>query len=160
MRHFKPSSVDLETGFTLVELLITIALIAILAGIAVPGFSDLVRENRLTTLTNNLNAALRLARGEAIKRNQRLALCGLIQCDGDFSTGWQLTTAIESGSILRQHRFNDRPISAVGNAPFVFNPLGESVPGSGQCLTVTVGGTSRALQVTPSGAVRSTGGCP
>ncbi|MCD6009345.1 GspH/FimT family pseudopilin [Modicisalibacter zincidurans] len=149
-----------QAGFTLIELLVTIALVAIVAGIAVPNFSGLVSENRLSALTTNLNAALRLARSEAIKRNQRLTLCGIVKCDGDFSAGWQLKTTINSDPPLREQAFDDNSASAVGEAPFVFNPLGELAPGSGQCLVVSVGGASQALQATPSGAIRSIETCP
>lgn len=149
-----------QAGFTLIELLVTIALVAIVAGIAVPNFSGLVSENRLSALTTNLNAALRLARSEAINRNQRLTLCGMTKCNGDFSTGWQLKTAVNNDSPLRQQAFDDNSSSAVSEAPFVFNSLGELASGSGQCLEISVGGAKQALQATPSGAIRSIEACP
>ena len=64
-----------ERGFTLTELLATIAIAAILAAIAVPSFQDMVADSRVTTATNNLISNLSLARSEAIKRNVPVVLC-------------------------------------------------------------------------------------
>jgi type IV fimbrial biogenesis protein FimT len=63
------------SGFTLVELLMTIALASILMAIAVPSFNQLVVGSRLTTQANELVAAINLARSEAIKRNANISLC-------------------------------------------------------------------------------------
>ena len=62
-------------GFTLVELLVVLAVGSILLAIAVPGYGYLLSAGRLTTLTNDLVAALHLARSEAIKRGTRVTLC-------------------------------------------------------------------------------------
>lgn len=56
-------------GFTLVELMITIAIASLLFGIAIPNFKSTIVSNRLTASANELIAALSLARSEAIKRN-------------------------------------------------------------------------------------------
>lgn len=56
-------------GFTLIELMVTIAVAAILLAVAVPSFRHLIISNRLTTAANNVVTAVTLARSEAIKRN-------------------------------------------------------------------------------------------
>ncbi len=58
-----------EQGMTMVELMITLALIAIIVSLAAPSFSKFVNNNRVTSATNDLIASLNLARTEAIKRN-------------------------------------------------------------------------------------------
>ncbi|WP_217126713.1 GspH/FimT family pseudopilin [Hydrogenophilus thiooxidans] len=62
-------------GVTLVELMVTIAVAAIVLSVAVPAFRSLIVSNRLTATTNAFVAALNLARSEAIKRNARVTLC-------------------------------------------------------------------------------------
>lgn len=62
-------------GFTLVELLITIAVVAITLGIGVPSFQEMTVRNRLMTQTNEILTAINLARSEAVKRNRTVTLC-------------------------------------------------------------------------------------
>ena len=62
-------------GFTLVELLVVLAVGSILLAIAVPGYAYLANASRLTTATNDLVAAMHLARSEAVKRGMRVTVC-------------------------------------------------------------------------------------
>src|SRR3569832_2414901 len=60
----------LSRGFTLVELLVTISIATILVTLAVPSFSDFVKNNRMITLTNDFVTALNVARSEAIRHKK------------------------------------------------------------------------------------------
>jgi type IV fimbrial biogenesis protein FimT len=62
-------------GFTLVELLVTLAVAAVLLTMAVPGFQSVMARNRVSGLTNELIAALNLARSEAIKGGYTVTIC-------------------------------------------------------------------------------------
>lgn len=64
-----------RSGFTLIELMVTLGVALILMTIAVPTFRDLVIRNRLTVYTNDLIGAINYARSEAIKRGQSVTLC-------------------------------------------------------------------------------------
>jgi type IV fimbrial biogenesis protein FimT len=78
-------------GFTLLELLITLAVAAILLSIAVPSFSTAIQNNRMTTQINELNSALSLGRSEAVKRNNPITICQSsngTSCTGDWEDGW------------------------------------------------------------------------
>ena len=62
-------------GFTLMELMITVAVAAILLGLAAPSFTDTIRNNRLTTAANDLLHSTQLARSEAVKRQTPVVVC-------------------------------------------------------------------------------------
>lgn len=73
-------------GFTLVELMITIAVLAVLAALAAPSFAGLIERNRLAGAANEVVSALQTARMEAIRRGSSVVLCpsadGAV-CSGD-----------------------------------------------------------------------------
>lgn len=70
---------------TLIELLATLSVLAILLAIGVPAFNQFVVSNRLTAYTNDMLSTLTLARSEAIKRNSRVVLCK--SADGETCAG-------------------------------------------------------------------------
>ncbi|MCG5512354.1 GspH/FimT family protein [Ectothiorhodospira shaposhnikovii] len=81
-----------EYGLTLTELLITLAVAAVLATLAIPGFAGMVREQQLITTTNTFISALHTARWEAVKRGRHALLCPSTdgqQCtDTSYAEGW------------------------------------------------------------------------
>lgn len=68
-------------GFTLTELMITVAIIGIVASLAVPSFQDMLERNRLKEAAESLKSDLMFARTEAIKRSTNLRVS--IKVDGD-----------------------------------------------------------------------------
>lgn len=63
-------------GFTLVELMVTLVVAAVVLGIAVPNFTGLVNSSRLTAQANELVTGVQLARSEAIRLNRQVRFCG------------------------------------------------------------------------------------
>jgi type IV fimbrial biogenesis protein FimT len=93
-------------GVTLVELLVVLAVGAILVTISIPGYAFLVNANRLTAVTNDLVMALHMARSEAIKRGMRVTVCktsnpmaALPSCDS--AATWQQGWLIFSDDVTR-----------------------------------------------------------
>ncbi len=64
-----------HAGFTLIELMVTLAVAGILAAIAAPSMTGLLNANRLSGAAGELTATLQLARAEAIRRNARVTVC-------------------------------------------------------------------------------------
>ena len=87
-------------GFTLIELMVTIAIAAILLGVAIPNFSTVISGNRLTTQTNELAAALNLARSEAIKRGIQVSIRRLGSTNQVWENGWDVFTDTNGNGTL------------------------------------------------------------
>ncbi|MCT8124501.1 GspH/FimT family pseudopilin [Alishewanella sp. BS5-314] len=80
------------SGFTLIEVMVTVAVLAIVITVAVPSFGNLLAANRLTGQSNEILGALALARNEAIKQNQDIVFChsnDLLVCENAPAAGWR-----------------------------------------------------------------------
>ena len=84
-----------DTGFTLIEMIVTVAIVAILSSMAAPSFRGMLENNRATAVANELVSGLLLARSEALKRRNNVTLCTSTDqtaCAGNgeknFSKGW------------------------------------------------------------------------
>lgn len=75
-------------GFTLIELIVVMAIIVVLAVVAVPSFVTFQRNSQLTSSANGLLAAINAARGEAMKRNQTAFV--VPNTGTDWTTGWKV----------------------------------------------------------------------
>lgn len=80
-------------GFSLPEMLLALVVLSLLLALAVPPLGALVARNRAQTSAHMLMTSLFLARTQAIKRNQRTALCksadgAACTLDGDWAQGW------------------------------------------------------------------------
>ena len=73
-----------KQAFTLIEVLVTVVIVGVMAGIGLPSFNQTIKNSRLATNANGLITSLNLARSEAIKRNVRV----YIERKGDSSQNW------------------------------------------------------------------------
>lgn len=91
-----------KRGFTLIELMVTLAVLAILVTIAIPNFQMFVMNSRMATQTNDVITALSLARSEAVKRAANVTVCASsngTSCTGGWAQGWIVRDA--GGSVIR-----------------------------------------------------------
>lgn len=91
-------------GFTLYELMVTLAVASVIISFGVPGFQNYIQNSRAVTHTNDLVTALNLARSEATRRGAPIDICASTDaatCSGsnDWSTGWIARTP--AGEVLR-----------------------------------------------------------
>ena len=161
-------------GFSMIEMMMGIAILAILIKIAAPSFSDFISKSRLTSSVSTLVADLNYARGEAIMRNAPVIVCAKVSNASScattptWQTGWVVCVDANSDNVcdtasatvpnpirVRNGVSSTTPINA-GAAVTRFSTVG-AVTGNG-AFTVTGGPSSspsRTIQVTSNGYVRS-----
>lgn len=85
-----------EKGFTLVELMVTILVAAIVLAFAIPSFRTTTQDSRLTSQINRVTSAINYARSEAIKTKSSVSICGSsdqVNCNtGNFELGWVISS--------------------------------------------------------------------
>lgn len=163
-------------GFTLVELLVTIAVAAILISLAVPSFRVFIQNSRIATQTNDLVTDISFARSEAIKSGATVTLCTSaagLACDGggNWSAGrlvWVDTNgnnALDAGEI---RRFREQLAGAntlnvtPATDPLTFNNRGTPTGGAGATITFSLCddrgvADGRDVIVNPLGQTRASG---
>lgn len=75
-------------GFTLVELLVTLAVLGVIVGMAVPSFSEMLRSNHAQLQSGLLAKTFNYARSEAIKRGSAVRVSAL--SNGNWHLGWRV----------------------------------------------------------------------
>ena len=144
-----------DNGFTIVELMVTLAVAAILLGLATPSFRDMLANNRLTGTATQLLGSLNLARGEAIKRNG-LVTVSSTSGTSDWTAGWTVSVGAEilrSNDAVRGGQTVSGTVSSLQ-----FNGRGAVVGGSTPNLDVCdgrSGETGRRIEVERTGRVQS-----
>lgn len=118
-------------GFTLVELMIVLVVMAILLGIAVPSMTQFTFNGKLRSYSNEIVASAVLARSEAIKRNQPVTLCvssnGTSCASGSWESGW-IVLASGGEVIHRQQPITDgfKVIGSVSSIAFQPSGVGST----------------------------------
>ena len=157
------------TGFTLIELIITVAIAAIVMAIGIPSFRDTIRENRLTTYNNQFITALNLARSEAINLGSTVTLCssdGATCKSGGYQQGWIVfrnrsggANPANAAAIIRVFEKLPEGMTLIGSVDSVsYTSIGTGTAGTWSLCKDDKG---RGVEVTALGRIKSnTFTCP
>jgi type IV fimbrial biogenesis protein FimT len=139
-----------QQGFTMTEILIVVAVIGILASLAAPSFSQLIKSQRIKSMATDINASLSLARSEAVKRNTNVTLSPTTA--GSWQNGWQIADPANPGSNIQvQSAFTG--VTASGPASVTYQSSGRIQGTTAPTFDISATGVSdqRCVSVDLSG---------
>jgi len=140
-------------GFTLIELMVVVSIMAIMASLAVPSFQQLMAAQRVRVTGYNIVSDLVLARSEAVKRGENVTLTPV---SGDWTQGWSVNVAASALMLRGQGRIGS-------GVQFTTSPSSITFDRNGRTNLLTVvrfglyDGTSnrRCISLDPSGRPKS-----
>lgn len=169
------SSPPRSAGFTLIEMMVTLALLAILIVLVTPSFRGLLRDNHAAAQASILVGSLMLARSEAIKRNAPAVLCrsntGTSCAGSEWEDGWLVwadtdgDSTLDTDEILQvQQPLDGRFDLSATAAAITYRPDG-SIAGAADAFELAAPGGDtehgRCIEIEVTGRPRVTkGACP
>lgn len=162
-------------GFTLLELMIVVTLLAVSLSLVAPSMSFLIQDNRQVSAVYALRATLNLARSEALAQRHFVEVCGSDAAgtgcsgDSDWSRGYLAfvdldgDASLDAGELLHHEPLESTTVSIAFDRPRVrFDASGTSLAADGTLAAGTFvfcdqrgTASARALLIHPSGAVVS-----
>ncbi|HEX8887059.1 MAG TPA: GspH/FimT family pseudopilin [Noviherbaspirillum sp.] len=145
-RQRKPAPRHAHSGFTLIELMITIVIAGILASVALPSYRSFVAGQRIKTAAFDLTAVLYHARTEALKRNADVTVSA---ATGGWQNGWTMTVgttvissheafpglSVTAAADSLVYRGNGRPNTSAASFS-----LSAAAATASRCITVSLAG--------------------
>ena len=140
-----------QQGFTLVELIITLSIAAILVTVAVPSFRNVIQNNRVATQANEFLTALSIARSEALKRGRNVTISA--DTAGQWHNGWTVSDNVGNTLYVNEGLEGDSAIASTIDT-LTFNSRGFLTTGTSAVfnLSVTDAESGPSITVTPAGS--------
>lgn len=145
-----------QRGFTLIELMVVVAVLGILLGIGVPGMTQLVAQNRVSSAASDFHLALQSARSAALTQRTKASIC---PADGqpcgqgqDWTTGWATYLGGEEGTQTQVHALSGVEVASK-DAVLTYNALGFLEPTTPRAFQFSAnnGEAVRWVCITPTG---------
>lgn len=156
-RRMKPEPSRKHHGFTLVEVMVTVIVLAILTAVALPAFRSFISAQRIKNTSFDMMAMLTLARSEALKRNGQVTAT---PTNNDWAQGWTVTAA--NGTVISRQNpipgititcLQGSPLTAVACASLSYDAAGRCA--NAQSIEISSAGTTasntRCLSIDLSG---------
>ena len=163
-----------KAGFSLPELLVVLAIAALMAGIALPDYRQMIRAQQLKAAANDLFGAIDLARTQAIARGRRVQLVPLDAARGDWSGGWVVFVDQDGDrrpgpgeEVIQRYRAPAKGIAVAavfssqqGAAYLAYNSMGRSCSDTSSqaarfgTLSLVQGGQIRRIKINMLGRAR------
>lgn len=163
-----------DSGFTLIELIVTVSVLGVLLAFAIPSFVDLIRDSQRSSAVNDLLADMSFARSEADRRGRVVTVCSNVSGDDcgsatDWGTGWMVFEDTEvPGTPADGARTGTEPVIrraagrvgkltvSGGSAQLRFKPFNKRTPDNQTIKFCDPRGAakSRAIIVAASGVAR------
>lgn len=164
-----------HSGFTLIELMVVLAVVAVLALIGIPNLRSVIQDSRISTITNGFMSDINTARSEALKRVTNIGVCisstGTSCVGADWTSGWivfvdkngnQAFDAGEEILLVREALANNTltsPKALKAPSPLVFNSRGlpANAPNGAAFSLCDDRGTpkGRSILISPTGQTSS-----
>lgn len=136
-------------GFTLIELVVTVAIVAILVALGVPMMRDTVLNQRVRTAAFDIYANLIYARSEAIKRNASICVTAVGNCDDvqpvdGWADGWAVQLASDSSTLRTQAALSNTTVTGPA-AAITYRRDGRLANAAAPSFTLNVSGNSNVV---------------
>lgn len=132
-----------SSGFTLVELMVTLSILAILSTLAAPSFLQTIASSRLTSATNDLYASLVQARADAVRQGKRVTVC--VSSNGSSCDAGTVTWSLGWISFTDTVRSSAPSVDTGETVSYVVQPLHSSLVSRGNA------GASNYVSFAPDG---------
>jgi len=149
-----------HSGFTLIELMVTIAIVAILLAISVPGFQSFIEMIRSERIASDLRSAVNYARSEAIKTGEPVSVCAAnssntgcaTSAKTDWTDGWLV---VQGPDVFQVWQAVPVGYEVIAFDELVFRPTGETLASVTQYIEITKQSSEKAcIFISPIGQIR------